>query len=289
MKPIDSATPVTKINGEIMLDHNIKTDIVSISPEYATQLLERNTHNRVLNINRAKKISNAILRGEWQLNGDAIRLSRSGVLLDGQHRLKAIEMAGVEVKSILITGLDDEVFNTIDTNARPRSASDILHLNGSLNAVNLASAAKLYFNWCASNKTSVYLGNDKSPTPTQIFDLVKQNPELGDWVRKSRSAQKMCGPSVIAFCFYVFSLHDKTKANEFFDRLVTGAGLSQNDPALKLREFLFEAKASRNSFMPHVLAAYIFKAFKMYLLGAEVKMLRVRTGGDMPEKNLYVL
>ena len=272
-----------------MTNSNIKTEIVSISPEYASQLLQRNTHNRCLNINRAKKISSAILRGEWQLNGDAIRLSKSGVLLDGQHRLKAIEIAEIEVQSVMITGLDDDVFNTIDTNARPRSASDILHLNGSVNAVNLASAAKLYFSWCFSNKTSIYLRNDKSPTPTQIFDVVQQNPGLSEWVRKSRLAQKMCAPSVTAFCFYVFSLHDQTKADQFFDLLVTGAGLSQNDPALRLREFLFETKASRTTFGQHVLAAYIFKAFKMYLLGAEVKMLRVRTGGDIPEKNLYIL
>ena len=126
-KPHNTAQPIKE---EFMLNGSIKTKIVSISPEYASQLLECNTHNRPLNINRAKKIADAILRGEWQLNGDAIRLSKSGVLLDGQHRLKAIDISGVQVQSILITGLDDDVFNTIDTNANTRTSSDIRYLDG---------------------------------------------------------------------------------------------------------------------------------------------------------------
>jgi len=64
----------------------MKINQVIITPEIAAAMLETNTMNRPLSMPHVRKLSDALLRGEWVVNGDAIRISSNGFLIDGQHR-----------------------------------------------------------------------------------------------------------------------------------------------------------------------------------------------------------
>ena len=65
--------------------------IESISPEVAAEYLKTNTRNRPCLPGRIHDNANAMKRGEWLQNGDAIRFGSDGVLIDGQgHEPQAL-------------------------------------------------------------------------------------------------------------------------------------------------------------------------------------------------------
>lgn len=72
-----------------------------ISPKQATNYLKRNFGNRPMNMNRVEELKNIILNGEWNFKKSRISFFESGRLLNGQHRLKAIELSGVTVQSVI--------------------------------------------------------------------------------------------------------------------------------------------------------------------------------------------
>lgn len=271
----------------------IKSEIVLITPAFAAELLRGNTRNRALTSARVDRIRDAIRRGEWKLNGDAIRISSTGVLLDGQHRLSAIMMSGLPVESFVISGLPDEVFDTIDVNSSPRGPSDIFNLHGFKNSSAVAATALLVYQWNKSPK-SLSLSASKHPTAAQLIELVENEPEIYEhakWGQNERFARTYLSPSVAGFTRYVFSAHNKNAADEFFEKLATGAGLDEHSPILHLRNALLvaSARSSRDKLKRNHKIALIFKAFKQYLAGSEIKTLRVRYDGDAPEKNLFEL
>ena len=121
----------------------MQVQVQTITPDYAAALLAKNTSNRPFTSSHADTIANGIRRGEWKLNGDAIRISDDGVLLDGQHRLTAIVRAGVPVQSVVIGGLPRDVFDTIDIGAKRRSTADVLAIHGEKHYTTLSAAAYL--------------------------------------------------------------------------------------------------------------------------------------------------
>jgi hypothetical protein len=128
-------------SGQFTLS-SVRTEIISLTPDLALQLLKINTSNRPLKARSVSVLAKAIKRGEWSFNGDAIRVSRSGRLLDGQHRCQAVVEAGIAVMTLLVTGLEDDVFSTIDRGFG-RTTGDIMSIKGESNYIELASISRL--------------------------------------------------------------------------------------------------------------------------------------------------
>ena len=65
-----------------------------ITPSIAKGLLESNTKNRGINELVVSRYANDILKGNWKEDtGEAIKISKMNIILDGQHRLCAIVKA----------------------------------------------------------------------------------------------------------------------------------------------------------------------------------------------------
>ena len=59
----------------------------TITPEFAKALLELNGINRPLSDPTLKGYIKTLETDRWKLNGETIKVTTSGRLLDGQHRL----------------------------------------------------------------------------------------------------------------------------------------------------------------------------------------------------------
>jgi hypothetical protein len=70
-----------------------------------------------------------MLNGNWVLTHQGIAISKSGKLIDGQHRLAAVVKANVPVEMMVFSGLDDESIFAIDQ-SRPRSKFDAIKIGG---------------------------------------------------------------------------------------------------------------------------------------------------------------
>jgi hypothetical protein len=91
--------------------------------------LERNTINRPLRRTVVEGYKAAYMRGEHRLTHQGIAFSRSGELLDGQHRLTAIsEMpSNFAAEMMVTTDVAPEAFDAIDQGLK-RTHSDVLRI-----------------------------------------------------------------------------------------------------------------------------------------------------------------
>ena len=256
----------------------ISTSIESVSPEYAKEILKGNVKNRTLNARRVNALVAAIKRGEWKMNGDAVRIAKSGRLLDGQHRLSAVAQSGIAVEMLILRGLDENVFNTIDTGGRARGASDILQLSGVRNANVVAATARLVF--LHRLKGNPFHGTpEDAPTVTQIKALCEENVGIEEavaYMSGRNNIRKMMSASIGAFCLFTMREINAEVADEFMDSVNSGEGLVRGDAALALRDRLLSNMMSNKVRLSrYYMAALTIKAFKRHLAGEKVSTLRV--------------
>lgn len=255
----------------------IKSEVIKLTPEYATALLATNTLNRPISKATVERYERAIKRGEWALNGESIIVFSDGTLADGQHRLLAVKKTGIPVDTIIITGIDPKTFGTIN-GGKTRNGADVLAMSGEVNTVRLSAAARAYLSahLTARDFTSI--------TATQTKQCVEDHPHLRYWVKKfCNGKMKALIPS--GFCGYMAIASEKygfEKLDTFFDQVSTGVDLKPNDPGFVLRErFISQTNASKLS-ASHA-RAFIIKAINAHILGKKLTFLRFVEGEAMPE------
>lgn len=72
-----------------------------ITPEMAHDLLLKNTYNRPINRTKVERLINDIKSGKFEMTHQPIALDENGVLVDGQHRLTAIDESGIAVEMFI--------------------------------------------------------------------------------------------------------------------------------------------------------------------------------------------
>jgi hypothetical protein len=119
-------------------------------------------------------------RGEWRVNGEAIKISRDGKILDGQHRLMAVLEADVAIETLVITGLEPEAQETMDQ-GRARSLADVFKLRGEKYHNPLATATRTLCLFELYGEV-VQPAYQPAPSVAQASRTLERNPELRDSV-----------------------------------------------------------------------------------------------------------
>ena len=121
---------------------NITTSkIEKITPEIAAKMLLKNINNRPITQSRVMEYAREMRIKNFHFTGEAIKFDGDGNLLDGQHRLLAVEESKETVEMLVIRGLDKEAFKYMDT-GRTRQAQDVLAIEGIKNAPKIAAMVK---------------------------------------------------------------------------------------------------------------------------------------------------
>ena len=253
------------------LQSDVSFSIEMINSHTAKQILATNTKNRPLNKRNLAKISNALRSGHWKFNGDPIRISQNGELLDGQHRLSAIIQVDTAAPFVVIRGLSKTVFDTIDTN-QPRTAADVFAINGEENASSLVSALRF-----VDLATNDYQTNRYSNIQMQI--MLEEHPLIRDSLDyiKGFKYQSLKIPIRILHGYhYLFASKDAALADVFVAKLLTGENVNAEETVYVLRNMII-ANASRSlsaSYTSKYLAAIICKAWNFTRKGRTIKVLK---------------
>jgi hypothetical protein len=141
----------------------MKIETETIDLETARKYLEKNIDfsyesdvktNRPVTWTRVVRYAKDMLRGRWILTPQAIGFTKSGKLVDGQKRLMALILGATEgvngyaanpnltFETLVVYGLDDEVFEVVDT-GETRTSAQILAMSGIRNGMPLAAASRL--------------------------------------------------------------------------------------------------------------------------------------------------
>ena len=118
-----------------------------------------------------------------------------------------------------------------------------------------------------------------------IVKLVEDNPGLVESSRMTDGLRNtgLTGGEVTGL-HYIFSDKDSFMANEFFERLSSGANLVESSPILKLKTRLAQAKTLKAyTIDKRVRVAFTIKAWNAYRKGRTLKQLRFVPSGSTKE------
>lgn len=262
-------------NQNVLLPQSddVLADIVEITPAVARQWLQMNTSNRPVSQRRVNQYAQAIRQGEWLLNGDSIKLT-DAELIDGQHRLLAVVAANIAIRTVVVYGLTNEVFTTIDQ-GRKRSTADMIAVAGR-EKYRLELAATASFIWWArrNNGDPRSVGN-LLPSQRELIELAL-SPEVISACEDTAALRKKIGvsPGACGYLAYMLRAIDREQATLFLGRLYHGTEGSMGDPVLRVREVMLAEKARKNRVLtPYEKLAYLIKAWNAWRVGRTVRSI----------------
>ncbi len=212
----------------------MKTKIVNVTPAMAAEWLEPhiNHSNRDLRQTWISFLAHEILKGRWKVTHQGIGFSSSGRLLDGQHRLSAIVLAGLAVDVMVTTGMEDDDFRAIDSGIK-RAHHERIHLVDSKDENQLICMAVRTFLNAITKRGAISV--------CEIEDEFLKRTESWMWVgtELSRLHGRLRKAPIMA-SFASYHTADKGKCSEFLTGYINGANLESNSPILRLRNLAME-------------------------------------------------
>lgn len=287
IKPKDVSTLVEMIETDIKANPTlgalpVVTGWNDVTPAIALDLLHRNRPgaNRKVDPATVAYYASQMMRDEWKATGQPMLIDREGRLVDAQHRLLAILLSGVTIKSFIVTDVEPipALFAYID-NSRPRSAASALQTAG-LNGVSpvIVKVIKL----AEEIRHGVYdpTGSERLArlTPAQIIKLAGDYPNARDAARAAASDWEHVveyvgggGTSrkdVIAYMgMRIIDLYGNDIADDFFEEILNDDERPTDHPITAFRKLIDnDVKNAVLMKRPHLLAALI-KTFNAWRKG----------------------
>lgn len=219
----------------------------TITPEKAEKLMKKNISNRHLSPKTVNKYVREIKNGKWLLTSDTIKISKSGNLIDGQHRLQAAINAKMPITTLVAYDVPDNAFEVIDT-GKKRSLGDVLSIVGYGSSNAFASAIRLKYALDSCLEPAPVGSMRQKATNVSNADIVELAEKYSDLeeaiqiVKKFPYVIKLTTPAAATVAFHEFIRIDKGMAHYFFEKLESGADLSNANVLLHLRNKLMELR-----------------------------------------------
>lgn len=260
-----------------MTNKEVTAKVMEITPAQAAKWLENSTNFRKLSQRRVDAIAAIIKKGDWDLNGETVKLNGDGTLKDGQHRLAAVVAANEPIRSVVVFGIATDMH--VDT-GKARTFGEWLTYHGEHRPFQLAAATKFVWDLKAG-KFDVRGGRQSGTGPSRrdLVECLNKNPGLRNSIVEA-DVGKLLPSSVFGGLHYIFGKKNKSLANDFFSG-IRGELVVENrmDPVEKLRIILIKDAAAREHMSVRHRAALCIKAWNYWRSGTEVTTLRfVATG-----------
>lgn len=272
---------VAKLKGQ---EPEVHVSLMTITPVVAAEWLKRNTSkNRKVHAGLVLKYAEDIRAGRWQINGSTIVMASTGAIIDGQHRLLAIVEAQRPVQAMVVSGVNDAAFETIDT-GRARTPADVLSIMGYTNTADLAALGRLDALW---EKHGTIAENGRLAMPTTQEIVANVNERFDAYIvaiSRTSALRKLFGAgSMWAWYFGRLGELDVSDRDFFFERLADGQGLVEGDPIYALRSALVNARLRSRSMPRSWVGGMIVKAWNKYRTHERIKHLSFNATEDYPQ------
>lgn len=257
--------------------------LVLVTPELAKKWLKTNVNRptKPLHIRYLKKMMEL---GLFYLLGDAITFDWSGKLRNGQNRLVALIEKGASYYFWVLEGADPDSFKYMDSGVA-RSSADSLAIMGYPNAAVLSAALK----WVVRFERGTFYSNGVVDQGRVLkheeADAIEKHEDLIDSMHEGIRKNSVLTPSLGLFCHWMFAQKDREAADQFFDRLASGADLPEGHPILVLRNtLLLNSKEKSGKFHAKYKIAITIIAWNKLRLGRTFrsKILKWDADGDIP-------
>lgn len=252
----------------------IEAKVERITPKRAKQLLMTNTNNRTQRADHVRHLVHALRNGEWMTNGETIKITDDGQLLDGQHRLQAIVAADMPAHCVVVYGVQQEAVRTIDL-GRARTAGDALRMEGFTNPTAMAASLRWLINfvetrrWNRGNKASVI----------EIVDYAIEHYDENT-ERMTTIYGRLTGfrhRAMLAAMYVAFAHANPEKAERFYEQLTRGVDLYDGHPVLALRNRLIAERLQKSTpLTEEATAAIVIRAWNAVCCNRKVGYLKAK-------------
>lgn len=267
------------------MEQQLTTKVETISPNTAITYLKNAGKNRKLSEKKVQDYAKQMTDGEWVLNGEPIIFGKSGNLIDGQHRLRAVIYSNATVQMLVVRGVNDEYFDSIDS-GKSRTLFDVFSSNNIANASIVSAAVKKYSVICSNPKSCFFRDYSKlTPCRKVLLETYNHNAEVFDYAAtfgaNMYAKKRLASPANIGAIYAYLMLvkeHEQDKIEEFFWFLFSNkeaATTPAYSAAIEARNRIISSALSGKKFEPKTLQNMFAIAWNSFIEGKEVKKLRV--------------
>lgn len=249
------------------LDNHIKDGkkkwhavVVTVTPVLAQLLLLKNPINRPYSRRGRNELQQDMQSGRFVCNGESIVISRTGNVLDGQHRLDSVVQTGVPIEVVMVFGIEDQARYTIDT-GRNKSVSNFLSMKGKEYTQIIGASMGYYLMWRQHNTFD--LSHNAAPSKAAILEACDRH----QGIEESAAFTYPCMQTVRAhavLCFVHYMLWKKfgrTEADEFLTKIIFGEDLHRGHPIWYCRNRLHKMDRTTRA---HTKVELILKCWNAY-------------------------
>jgi ParB-like chromosome segregation protein Spo0J len=216
--------------------NEVTAEFMRVTSAIAKEWLEKSDiKNRDFRPSNLKALTEAMLRGKFMLNGEAIIFDDRDNILDGHHRLEACVKADVPFDSLIVRGIDRRAISTIDTGASRDIVDDLTIASPAHRIINIR-VGKILPLIIKYSKPTLAPYWKTVPGRKEILD---SNPEIIEAAAAVKiSGKPLMRESVLGAIQYLGSIAHREKTETFIKQLIEGVGLEQYMPAHTVREYL---------------------------------------------------
>jgi len=266
----------------------MRQSVELITPKMAAKYLEKNTNNRSLREKYAERLAQAMRDGQWLATGQPIIFLSDGTVGDGQHRLKAIVISGISLKTAVVRGVTKEAMKAIDT-GHSRSAADVVEIvRGDKNNPKLAAAAAgCLYRYVRGFPLRAAGMSTHNATAIDVLNVLDEHPGLRECAKEGYSLYSILksisvSPSFATFFVYAARLFDRDLADEFVSQVASGEGLKTGDVTYVLREYAARRASTRERLPAQIGNSMLVKAWNAYATGTPMKRAGYKASEGTP-------
>jgi len=202
--------------------------------------------NRKLRQTVVDRYARDMLNGEWNLTHQGIAFDKTGRLIDGQHRLAAIQKAGVQVKMVVVRDAPSTAFDHVDIGFG-RTTADVLKAQGEGWITNDHIAIARFME-AGSNVKSTCIPR----SPFEAREMVEKHKNAISFVKQNceRSVRGITiAPVLAAVAVAYYSEMDRVSLAQFIRLLCSGIAVDpeRDGTVIRLRDWLKDASGNASA------------------------------------------
>lgn len=226
--------------GVQAIQTKIKVTFEIVDAARAVEFLSLNHYgNRSVSKRYVGRYAREMENGTW-IEDTEIKIDETGMLLDGQHRLRAVIESNTKQRFMVTRGWPQKTIQTLDA-GRCRSFAVQSKMLGETIGERHAAAARFCLLLDMGGFTNSYM-----PSRSEIKNwIARLEPQLSHCLNKIKGRPSMSAAAYVAVIL-ASKIHPGP-VDEFITQVMGGELLTKEDPAHQFREYLFATKQKNNS------------------------------------------
>lgn len=215
-----------------------------ITPELASEYLAKSRGNRRLKSTTVESYARDMKRGDWLTNHQGLAFDDTGALIDGHHRLCAVQQSKCAIVMLVSTqwpaagnGSRQKTMDTVDRGI-VRSLRDVLELQHRIE--DAATVVQLATSITNIVRSGVRRAKQTPSTALAITELF--SPQI-KWFCEHQTRTVGLRNTATNGVIVLGLAAWETKTQKFYEQLKSGLGLTANSPVHHLRNYLLSGLA----------------------------------------------